>query len=53
MSDREEGTYGRWHELCFAWEVDIKEGVVSHVVSCERGGCWFSPMKHVVGLSVL
>lgn len=31
----------------------MKEGVVSRVVSCEGGGCWFSPMKHVVGLSVL
>lgn len=37
MSDREEGTYGRWHELCFACEEDMKEGVASRVVSCERG----------------
>lgn len=32
---------------------DMKEGLVSRVVSCVWGGYWFSPMKHVVGLSVL
>lgn len=37
MSDREEGTYGRWHEPCFACEGDRKEGLASRVVSCERG----------------
>lgn len=32
---------------------DTGEGVASRVVSCEGGGCWFSPMKHVAGQSVL
>lgn len=39
--DQEEGTYGKWHGLCFACAGDMKDGVVSRVVSCERGGCCF------------
>lgn len=55
LSDRKEKTYGRWHELCFAYEggYERRGGVTCGVVLCEGGGCWFSPMKHVAGQSVL